>query len=105
MDFERIIHMPDLLTLAAMKAYALGGRAKWKDYVDLYILLRDHFSLAQISEKSKDLFGVYYNEKLFREQLCYFQDVDHSEKVDFVVQAVSDEEIKQFLTDIATAPF
>jgi len=24
---------------------------------------------------------------------------------DFVVQAVSDEEIKQFLTDIATAPF
>ena len=104
-DFEQIIHMPDLLTLAAMKAYALGGRAKWKDYVDLYILLRDHFSLAQISEKSKDLFGVYYNEKLFREQLCYFQDVDPSEKVDFVVQAVSDEEIKQFLTDIATVPF
>ena len=104
-DFEQIIHMPDLLTLAAMKAYALGGRAKWKDYVDLYILLKDHFSLAQISEKSKNLFGVYYNEKLFREQLCYFQDVDHSEKVDFVVQAVPDEEIKQFLTDIATVPF
>jgi len=97
--------MPDLLTLAAMKAYALGGRAKWKDYVDLYVLLRYRFSLAQISEKSKDLFGVYYNEKLFREQLCYFQDVDYSEKVDFVVQAVSDEEIKQFLTDIATSPF
>ena len=104
-DFEQIIHMPDLLTLAAMKAYALGSRAKWKDYVDLYILLKDHFSLSQISNKSKDLFGVYYNEKLFREQLCYFQDLDHSEKVDFVVQAVSDEEIKQFLTDIATAPF
>ena len=104
-DFDRIIHMPDLLTLAAMKAYALGGRAKWKDYVDLYILLRDHVSLAQISEKSKALFGAYYNEKLFREQLCYFQDVDYSEKVDFVVQAVSDEEIKKFLTDIATEPF
>lgn len=104
-DFDRIIHIPDLLTLAAMKAYALGGRAKWKDYVDLYILLRDHFSLAQISEKSKDLFGAYYNEKLFREQLCYFQDVDYSEKVDFVVQPVSDEEIKQFLTDVATTPF
>ena len=104
-DFEQIIYMPDLLTLAAMKAYALGGRAKWKDYVDLYILLRDHFSLAQISEKSKNIFGVYYNEKLFREQLCYFQDVDHSEKVDFVAESVPDEKIKQFLTDIATAPF
>jgi hypothetical protein len=67
--------------------------------------LRDHFSLAQISEKSKNIFSAYYNEKLFREQLCYFQDVDYSEKVDFVVQPVSDEEIKQFLTDVATTPF
>ena len=105
MDFDGIIHMPDLLTLAAMKAYALGGRAKWKDYVDLYILLKDHFSLAQISEKSKILFSAYYNEKLFREQLCYFQDVDYSEKVDFVIQPISDEEIKKFLTDVATTPF
>ncbi len=104
-DFDRIIHIPDLLTLAAMKAYALGGRAKWKDYVDLYILLRDRFSLSQISEKSKNIFGAYYNEKLFREQLCYFQDVDYSEKVDFVVQPVSDEGIKQFLTEVATTPF
>ena len=28
------ISMPSLLTLAAMKAFALGGRAKWKNYVD-----------------------------------------------------------------------
>jgi hypothetical protein len=104
-DFDRIIHMPDILTLAAMKAYALSGRAKWKDYVDIYMLLKDHFSLAQISEKSKDLFSTYYNEKLFREQLCYFQDLDYSEKVDFVVEPVSDEEIKRFLTDVATTPF
>lgn len=27
--------MPDLLTLAAMKAYALGRRAKWKDYEEI----------------------------------------------------------------------
>ena len=31
------IRMPDLLALSAMKAYALGRRAKWKDYVDLYL--------------------------------------------------------------------
>jgi hypothetical protein len=31
--------------------------------------------------------------------------VDYSEKVDFVVPPVSDEEIKQFLTDVATTPF
>lgn len=27
-----IIKLPDILTLAAMKAFALGRRAKWKDY-------------------------------------------------------------------------
>ena len=30
MAFERIIRIPDLLTLTAMKAYALGGTVKWK---------------------------------------------------------------------------
>jgi hypothetical protein len=82
-----------------------SGRAKWKDYVDLYILLKDHFPLARISEKSKDLFEAYYNEKFFREQLCYFQDIDYSEKVDFVGQPVPDEQVREFLTTAATSPF
>ncbi len=30
-DFQGIIHIPDLLTLGAMKVFALGHRAKWKD--------------------------------------------------------------------------
>ena len=29
-DFKDIIRIPSLLDLAAMKAYSLGGRAKWK---------------------------------------------------------------------------
>src|SRR3989338_3753829 len=35
-SLDDIVKLPDLLTLAAMKAFALGRRAKWKDYVDLY---------------------------------------------------------------------
>lgn len=104
-DFDEVIRMPDLLTLAAMKAYALGGRAKWKDYVDLFFLLRDHFSLRRISEHAKGLFGAFFNEKLFREQLCYYQDIDDSEAVDFIARAVPESEIKGFLTNTATAPF
>ncbi|MFN8256680.1 MAG: hypothetical protein U0W24_13365 [Bacteroidales bacterium] len=33
-EFEKTLKLPDLLTLAAMKAFAPGRRAKWKDYVD-----------------------------------------------------------------------
>jgi len=104
-DFEQIIKIPDLLTLSAMKAYALGGRAKWKDYVDLYFLLRERFSLRQISDQANHVFGSYYNEKLFREQICYFQDVDYSESIDFVSKVVHEDEIKRFLTDVATTAF
>ncbi|MDA1338541.1 MAG: hypothetical protein O2871_04205 [bacterium] len=50
--FESYINMPDLLTLAAMKAFALGKRAKWKDYIDLYFILQSH-SLGDIVKKLK----------------------------------------------------
>ena len=46
---DQIINVPDLLTLSAMKAYALGKRAKWKDYVDLYFILKNHHTIAEIS--------------------------------------------------------
>ena len=46
------ITIPSLLSLAAMKAFALGRRAKWKDYVDLYFILRNHYSIEDICNLS-----------------------------------------------------
>ena len=37
------------------------------------------------------------NDKLFREQLCYFNDIDHSEVIEYIDSNPSDEEIKLFL--------
>lgn len=48
--------MPDLLTLSAMKAFALGRRAKWKDYVDMYFILRDHYDIHTVSSKAQEIF-------------------------------------------------
>lgn len=79
--FNNIIGMPDLLTLSAMKALSLGGRAKWKDYVDLYFLLNYHCPLNKIELKAKDLFGDAFSTKLFRQQLSYFKDIDYTEEV------------------------
>ena len=99
--FDSVISMPDLLTLAAMKAFALGGRAKWKDYVDLYFIMRDHYSLGEISRKAEQLFGGGFNEKLLRVQLSYFDDVNYDEKVEYmkgfeVSDAVVKRELKKF---------
>lgn len=100
--FESYAKLPTLLDLAAMKAYALGRRSKWKDYVDLYFIIKRHFSLEQIQQRAQALFGELFSEKLFRSQLSYYDDVDYSEDIDYLVSEVpSDEEIKMFLTDIS----
>ena len=101
-DFEKTIRIPELLDLAAMKAYALGRRSKWKDYVDLFFLLRDKFSLQQIIDRAVLIFGDLFSDKLFRSQLSYFDDIDYSEEVDYLVDQPSDTEIKSFLIDLAT---
>ncbi len=77
------IHIADVLTLSAMKAYALGRRSKWKDYVDLFFILSKQYSLKQVIEKSKQIFGGEFNEKIFRSALAYFEDIDYTESVIF----------------------
>ena len=80
-NLDNIIKMADLLTLAAMKAYALGRRAKWKDYVDMYFILKNFHNISEIVGKAKEIFSSEFNEKIFRTQLAYFEDIDYTEKV------------------------
>ncbi|MDP1689538.1 MAG: nucleotidyl transferase AbiEii/AbiGii toxin family protein [bacterium] len=95
----KVIRFPDLLTLAAMKAFALGFRSKWKDYVDLYFIMRDYHSLEEISKKADKIFGGEFSGRIFREALSYFDDVNYVEKVDFMKGfEVSDAVIKRELT-------
>ncbi|MBA7532518.1 hypothetical protein ES705_24744 [subsurface metagenome] len=105
LNFNNTICVPGLIDLAAMKAYALGGRAKWKDYVDLYFILKDYFTLKEISSKAKEIYKEFYNEKLFKEQLSWFKDIDYSESVTFVKEKPEKDEIKQFLIEAATTAF
>ena len=102
-DCEGVIKIPSLLDLAAMKAFALGRRSKWKDYVDLYFLLNGHFTISEIAERASEIFGDLFSDKLFRAQLAFFADVDYSEEVDYLVaNPPSDESIQEYLKKIAT---
>jgi hypothetical protein len=104
-QFEKIIMLPELLDLAAMKAYALGKRAKWKDYVDLYMLLKMYLSLDDLINRAKTLFEDLFSERLFRQQLSYFKDIDDREKIEWIYPSISDDEIKSFLTEVVITPF
>lgn len=102
--FDNIVRLPELLDLAAMKAYALGRRSKWKDYVDLYFLLKEQFALDQISQRAIEIYGDLFSDKLFRSQLSYFEDVDYTEEVDYIISSPpTDDEIKQYLVDVSTS--
>lgn len=90
------IQLPELLVLWAMKFYTLGRRWKWKDYVDVYFLFQK-YTLKQISEVAESIFTGWYNEKLLREQLCYFKDIDFSEEVEYLWETLSQEQIQKFL--------
>lgn len=97
-NLDTIIKMPDLLTLAAMKAHALGRRAKWKDYVDLYFIIKYSYPVKKIIQKGKAIFGGEFNGKIFRTQLAYFEDINYEEKIDFLPKfSVSEEKIKKDL--------
>lgn len=95
------ITLPEIIELGAMKAYALGRRSKWKDYVDLYFLLKFKLSMEELVEKAKEIFSSHFNSKLFREQLCYFEDIDYSETIEYVDYAPEDNQIRKFLEAIA----
>ncbi len=101
-EIKGIIKMPDLLTLAAMKAFALGRRAKWKDYVDLYFLIKYHFSLLSIATKAKEIFKQEFVEKQFYAQLGYFKGISYQEEVVYIIpNPPTDQDIKDFLNDVS----
>ena len=105
-QFDDVIRIPNLLDLASMKALALGGRAKWKDYVDLYFIMRGHFHQKDIAENAKKIFSGAFNPKLFKAQLSYFEDIDYTEAIEWMPnKEVVDKEIKNFLIDKATESF
>jgi len=102
-SFDDIIRMPTLLSLAAMKAFAFGRRSKWKDYVDMYFILRSFHTLDEITAEAEKLFEGEFNAKLFREQLGYFDDINYGEQVVYLPGfEVPDEDIKRALEEYST---
>ena len=101
-EIKNVIKMPDLLTLGAMKAFALGRGSKWKDYLDLYFILKFHFSIKDVANKAKEIFKDEFIEKQFIAQLGYFKGINYSEEVTFLIQnPPTEDEIKMFLTEIS----
>ena len=91
------IRLTDLRDIASEKAYALGRREEWRDYVDLFALIKGGWvTLRQIMEEAQKRFGEAFSSRLFLNQLASGEDVPH-EPIKWIKESFTPEEICSFL--------
>lgn len=70
----RLLSVEEILVT---KAYSIGRRGSFKDYVDMYIGLKNnHTTLARVIELAMKKYGETFNDRLFLEQLLFLDDVE-----------------------------
>lgn len=93
-DSISLFHLDDLVT---NKTLTLGRRNTWRDYVDLFFLIKwNIYSLEEIIHLSEKRFGGEFNSKLFLGQLTFFDDIKIVDTT-FLKESYTPEEIKSFL--------
>jgi hypothetical protein len=87
------------LGVALSKAYALNRRNSWRDYLDLYVLLkRQIVSLGNVVKEARKSYGEIFNEKLFLAQLVYTEDISprEVEETQLFSEKVGVSDVKKF---------
>lgn len=93
---DNSITLSSFKDIASDKAYAIGRRPEFRDYVDLFIILKNGFNLEQAISDAKYKFKGEFSEKLFLSQLNYFEDLKDF-TIEFINEKYSTDEIKKFL--------
>jgi hypothetical protein len=93
--YERLLLL-SVRDIAATKAYTIGRRGSFKDYVDLYFILSEnHVTLADIINGAEIKFGVEFNSRLFLEQLVFLDDVEDT-NIQFLKAPVTPNDLASF---------
>lgn len=82
--------------IAASKAYTIGRRGSFRDYVGLYFVFAEgHASIKEIIELAEKKFGNEFNACLFLEQLVYLKDIEDTGVI-FLKNAATKEATENF---------
>jgi predicted nucleotidyltransferase component of viral defense system len=82
--------------IAATKAYTIGLRGAFKDYIDLYFILSEqHVTLTDIIDIAEKNFGFEFNSRLFLEQLVFLDDVEDTD-IQFLKTSITGAELLSF---------
>jgi len=89
------ISLFDWRDIAADKAYTLGRRPIYRDYVDLFFIMKRGRKIEDIISDAKKKFQDLFSEKLFLRQLIYFGDIQDF-KIEFFEEKFQPGKIKSF---------
>lgn len=94
------VRVASIKEIALMKAFTLGRRAALKDYVDLYIILKNKLmGLNDILNSCEKKYKREFNGRLFLEELTYLEDVREVRKgaqIEFLIKPMTRSRIKEF---------
>jgi hypothetical protein len=97
-DYEGV-KLLSVKEIAATKAYTIGRRGSYKDYVDLYFIIAGKYaSLDEIIDLAEKKYGGEFNSRLFLEQLVYLGDIEDIEIV-FLGRKISKAEAEGFFKE------
>ena len=94
----RALPLADWRDVALDKAHTIGRRGEWRDYVDLYFILKNGFSIEEIAEGAERKFGDLFSRKLFLSQLCYLGDVQDA-VIDFTDEKIQPDALQKFFEE------
>jgi len=101
-SFINIYSLPDL---ASNKAYAMGRRNEWKDYVDFYCLLtKAGINLEKTINETKKRFGGNFDEKLFWEQLVFWKDLKDFQ-IEYIGKTIPKIRIQKYFKNLTLKKF
>lgn len=93
----RGLSLTSVREIVAMKAFAIGKRLSFKDYVDWYFVLKEKLvALPDIIALAQKKFGGDFNDRLFLGQLVSLSDVPE-QTIDFLRDTADKTEIERFL--------
>lgn len=90
------VKLLNLKELCATKAYTIGRRGSFKDYVDLYFAVSLKYAgLMEIIELAEKKYAGEFNSRLFLEQLIYLEDIEDTEIL-FLAESADKIKIEKF---------
>uniref|UniRef100_A0A7C4TBE1 Nucleotidyl transferase AbiEii/AbiGii toxin family protein n=1 Tax=candidate division WOR-3 bacterium TaxID=2052148 RepID=A0A7C4TBE1_UNCW3 len=94
------INITDLRDIASEKVYAIGRREEWRDYADLYAILKNGIiTLKQVIKDCEKRFGNGFSSRLLLNQLSAVDKIE-IQKLDWLKKTPESKEIFQFFKKV-----